>query len=229
MSDRPTHEEASVTSVAGLVERELRAAIIVMDLPPGARLSEQEIATRMKVSRQPVREALISLARTGLVLIQPQRGTQVVKISADHVMQARAIREQIEAGVVVRACEIGLSSMDISELRETTLIQTKAIDRGDLTAFKKADMEFHRMLAHQAELPLAWQTIGDIKAHLDRVCHLTLGNAESMRPLIQQHIDIIDRIESRDRQGAEKAMRQHLRELLLALPDVIERMPDFFD
>lgn len=200
-----------------------------MELPPGTRLSEQEIATQLSVSRQPVREALIRLASTGLVQIQPQRGTQVVKISADHVIQARAIREQIEAGVVLRACELGLSKLQISGLRELIRVQKEAIDHEDLTSFKNADEAFHRALADLAQLPLAWETISDIKAHLDRVCILTLETPANMRPLILQHEMIIDCIERRDGPAAELAIRHHLRELLLALPDVIERQPDFFE
>jgi GntR family transcriptional regulator, rspAB operon transcriptional repressor len=229
MAVRPTYSAQSGLGVAGQVEQRLRKAIVAMELPPGARLSEQEIATQLAVSRQPVREALIKLASTGLVQIQPQRGTQVVKISADHVIQARAIREQIEAGVVVRACELGLSKLQISGLHDMIRVQREAIDQEDLTAFKLADEAFHRELANQAHLPLAWETIGDIKAHLDRVCILMLETPASMRPLILQHEVIVDCIERRDGTNAERAMRLHLRELLLALPDVIERQPDFFE
>jgi DNA-binding GntR family transcriptional regulator len=62
---------ASGASAAGRVEAELRRAIIALELPPGTRLSEQEIALKYGVSRQPVREALIALARTRLVDVQP--------------------------------------------------------------------------------------------------------------------------------------------------------------
>src|SRR3712207_4115084 len=72
---------SSSSSAAFRVERELRRAIIDLELPPGSRLSEQDLASRLGVSRQPVREALIALAKTRLVEILPPRGTSVVKIS----------------------------------------------------------------------------------------------------------------------------------------------------
>src|SRR5690606_18330416 len=66
-------------SSAFQVERDLREAIIRLELLPGTRLSEQEIADRLGVSRQPVREALIALAKSKLVEVRSKRGTYVVK------------------------------------------------------------------------------------------------------------------------------------------------------
>ena len=77
------------------VADELRRAIIEMEIAPGAKLSEQEIAARYGVSRQPVREAFIALARARLVDIQPRSGTTVVKISISLMLEARFIRESL--------------------------------------------------------------------------------------------------------------------------------------
>src|SRR5918995_4992213 len=96
--------EPAPLSAAHRIETELRRSIIALELAPGARLSEQDIAERHGVSRQPVREALIGLAKTRLVEIQPQRGTTVVKISVRKMMEARFVREAIETAVVRRAC-----------------------------------------------------------------------------------------------------------------------------
>jgi DNA-binding GntR family transcriptional regulator len=62
--------ETGATS-ASQVERDLREAIIRLELKPGTRLSEQEIADSLGVSRQPVREALIALGKSKLVEVRP--------------------------------------------------------------------------------------------------------------------------------------------------------------
>ncbi len=225
-----TYHIAPVTgSAARQIERQLRASIISMDLPPGTRLSEIEFAEKFGVSRQPVREALIALARAELVSILPQRGTTVVKISASRMMQARFIREQIEAGVVRRACEAQLADTDRRMLDELVRRQHDALSRDDIEGFKVADESFHHHLARAAGLELAWQMIGDIKAHLDRVCHLTLTNAEAMRPLIGQHQAILDAVVRRDADAADTAMRLHLTEILRSLPVVMAERADLFD
>ena len=92
-------------SAARRVELEIRKAIITLAMKPGMPLSEKEIAARYGVSRQPVREAFISLSRAGLVEIHPRRGTFVVKISLDRMLEARFIRELMEVAVVRRACQ----------------------------------------------------------------------------------------------------------------------------
>jgi GntR family transcriptional regulator, rspAB operon transcriptional repressor len=222
------HISPDTGSVARQIERQLRASIISMELPPGTRLSETVFAAKFGVSRQPVREAMIALARADLVSILPQRGTTVVRISADRMMQARFIREQIEAGVARRACEIQVSDTDLHMLDQLIRRQADALARGDIDGFKIADERFHQNLARVAGLELAWQTIGDIKAHLDRVCHLTLTNAQAMKPLIGQHRNILDAVASRDADAAEQAMRFHLTEILRALPIVMAERADLF-
>ena len=87
------------------VKRELRRAIIALEIKPGVRLSEVDLAQRYGVSRQPVREALIGLAKSRLVEILPQHGTVVARISVQKMMEARFIQETIKVAVMRRACE----------------------------------------------------------------------------------------------------------------------------
>jgi DNA-binding GntR family transcriptional regulator len=71
--------EASTTS-AFRVQDELREAILTGSLPPGSRLRAEPLAERLRTSRTPVREALMLLAREGLVDIEPRRGAVVLNL-----------------------------------------------------------------------------------------------------------------------------------------------------
>src|SRR5437868_1302705 len=93
----------------------LRSAIVTMRLKPGEALSEQEIARRLHVSRQPVREAFIKLSEDGLVRVVPQRGTFVMKISAQAVTNARFVREAVECAIA-REAAARVTSADIKQL-----------------------------------------------------------------------------------------------------------------
>ncbi|QTL05785.1 GntR family transcriptional regulator [Aquabacter sp. L1I39] len=213
-------------SAAQRVEAELRRAIVTLALPPGTRLSEQEIAERAGVSRQPVREALIGLARTRLVEILPQRGTVVVKISVRKMMEARFVREAIETAVARRAAE-GFDRSARERVDDLLDLQAKAAAREDHETFQRYDEMFHATLAEGAGCGLAWEAIADIKAHMDRACHLTL--AGSMAPLVDQHRAIVTAVDAGDPDAAGAAMRAHLSEILRALPRIEAEHPDLFE
>jgi GntR family transcriptional regulator, rspAB operon transcriptional repressor len=219
---------SSSSSAAVRVERELRRAIIDLELPPGTRLSEQDLASRLGVSRQPVREALIALARTRLVEILPQRGTSVVKISVGKMMEARFVREAIEVAVVRRACEAFDREVRrrIDHLLE---VQEEAATDADHERFRRYDEQFHRALSTGAGCPMAWRTVEDIKAHMDRVCLLTLPGSDAMRPLVEQHRAIVAAIDAKSPRRAERAMSHHLSVILQALPRVEAEHPDLFE
>jgi len=209
-------ENVTPTSAAQRIEVELRRAIVAMELLPGARLSEETIAARHGVSRQPVREALIALSRTRLVEVIPQRGTRVAKISVAKMAEARFVREAIETAVVRRACE-GFDAKTRLRIDDLLDLQTKVADRNDHIAFQRYDELFHIALTEGAGCPLAWQAIADIKAHMDRVCQLTLPGTASMLPLVEQHRAIMAAIDARDGDAAAAAMHHHLTEILRAL------------
>jgi GntR family transcriptional regulator, rspAB operon transcriptional repressor len=216
------------SSATRRVERELRRAIIDLELPPGTRLSEQDLASRLGVSRQPVREALIGLAKTRLVEILPQRGTSVVKISVAKMMEARFVREAIEVAVVRRACEAfdREARQRIEHLLDT---QQEAATDGDHHSFRRYDEMFHMTLATGAGCPMAWRTVEDIKAHMDRVCLLTLPGPDAMLPLVEQHREVIAAVDAQDPDRAEQAMRHHLSAILRALPQVETEHPELFE
>ena len=214
-------------SSARRIEGEIRKAIITMAIAPGAPLSEQEIAERYRVSRQPVREAFIALSRAGLVEIVPRRGTFVVKISLDRMLEARFIRESLESAVVRRACERFDASVR-TRIDFYLDAQIIAAEAGAHYEFQRADEMFHAALAEGAGCPSAWTVINDIKAHMDRVCHLTLPSATALPNLIEQHRAIIAAVDARDADAAEAALRLHLSEILKALPTVRSAHADLF-
>src|SRR5450432_1687322 len=129
-------------SAAQQIEQALRRAIITLEMPPGMRLSENEVALRYGVSRQPAREALIALAKIGLVRVLPQSGTVVVKISARQMMQVRFTREALETAIVRRACE-RFDPMIRASIDSIMTAQRQAALANNHTAFQEHDERLH--------------------------------------------------------------------------------------
>lgn len=218
----------SVGSAAQRIERELRKAIVDLTVPPGERLSEADIAERYEVSRQPVREAFINLMRTGLVRIEPQRGTIVVKLSVRRMLEARFIREAVEIAIVRKAAQW----FDPHFERSARLLieeQSEAAEANDHLAFRRLDSMFHALLAEGADCGFAWRAIEHEKAHMDRVCTLTLHSPEAMRLLVAQHGAILDAIVDKRPDDAAQTMSAHLTEILAQVAGVELRHADWFE
>lgn len=215
------------TAVGPQVYRALRWQIIRGKLLPGTRLSETESAQRFNVSRQPVREAFIKLSEAGLVEIRPQRGTLVRKISEVAVLEARFVREAIEADIVKRLIEEGGTAV-VTELRTQLRLQQEAAQDSTPERFLALDELFHRTLAQAAGVPHAWKVVEEIKAQMDRVRYLSFIHMPVPK-LVAQHTHIVDAIEHNDPAMAEQAMRVHLREILHDLPLISAARPELFE
>ncbi|MDO1585242.1 GntR family transcriptional regulator [Rhizobium oryzicola] len=215
-------------SIAHKVERQLRSDILSLALPPGARISEQEIGELYGSSRQPGREALISLAKSRLVEILPQRGAVIARISVSKLMQAAFVRETIEKAVAKAACN-SFHFHARSRLDDCLVEQERAALAGDRTTFRRFDDLFHRLLAEGAGLPMAWTVVEDLKAHIDRACCLSLRNAEALQRLVAEHRAILAAIDARDVSAAEQALNLHLSDLLRDLPRLEAQHPDLFE
>lgn len=205
----------------------LRQAIAELRLRPGEALSEKEIAARFGVSRQPVREAFIKLSEAGLVEIRPSRGTYVMKISVREVVDARFVREAIECDIARTASRLA-SREQTARLREIIGEQERAAEAGDRWRFNDRDEAFHHAIAGVVACDYAWRIVETARIQIDRVRHLSLPDASPMPLLIRQHTTIVERLEAGDPDGAEAAMRRHLREILLALPRIAAAHPDLF-
>lgn len=212
-------------SVVEQLYARLRAAIISNALVPGARLSEAEVAVQHGISRQPVREAFIKLANEGLLEIRPQRGTFVARISVSEVMDARFVREAVEADIV-RLLARNPDPALVADLRRQLVCQ-ETLTGGPVRDFMDADETFHRTLAEGADKGRAWRVVVGMKAQMDRVRFLSSLRLPVDR-LIEQHRAVVDNIATGDVAGAEAAMRLHLQGILTDLPVIERERPEYF-
>ena len=206
-------------SAAAAIEKDLRRAIIELELKPGSRLSEQDIATRLGVSRQPVREALIRLANSRLIEIRPHRGTVVARISAREMTEALFVRQSVEIAVVAKAAQ-SFDAWQRKRIASLLLKQEEASSALDHAAFREHDEAFHIAIATGAGVGIAWIAIADMKTHMDRVCNMTLQSAADMQRRVREHQAIMAAIDAHDVQGAQDAMALHLGSILDDLPEL---------
>lgn len=214
-------------SAAASIEKDLRRAIVELDMLPGTRLSEQDIATKLGVSRQPVREAMIRLANSRLIEIRPHRGTVVARISAREMTEALFVRQSVEIAVVERAAE---NFDPWQRKRIETLMAEQEIDaeKLDHAGFREHDEAFHIAIAKGAGVGIAWIAIADMKSHMDRVCNLTLQSVADMQRRVREHRAIMAAIDARDVGMARAAMAEHLSSILDHLPELESKHASLF-
>jgi DNA-binding GntR family transcriptional regulator len=194
----------------------VKQEIISGVLTPNMRLSEFDLAERLKVSRTPVREALIKLAEDGLVRIVPQVGTFVAPISVASVREAQFIREHLECAVVADAATC-LTEKTLKVLRDNLRRQALAAEDNDWESFYALDEAMHETLAIAAGHDATWRIVQQSKTQFDRVRFLSFHMPHHMPQMIAQHTRIVDAVANGDANEASAAMRQHLREVLATL------------
>lgn len=201
-------------SIADSVFEELHRQILRLELPPGTKLSEFDVARALDVSRQPVRDAFYRLSKLGFLTIRPQRATTVSAISERAVMQARFIRMAIEAETVRVACKT-LTEEDFAAIEAIIAEQAKAVQARDPAAFHDLDDQFHREICQRAGTGYAWEMAREMKSHMDRVRFLSLSFASERA--FQEHKDILAAIRDRNEERAAEMVRNHLSRILMQI------------
>lgn len=212
-------------SATNLVYDELYRQIVELALPPGTRLSEQEVARQMGISRQPVRDAFYRLSQLGLIQIQPQRATTVSLISEEVVLQARFVRSALEMETVRAAAQL-TENAHIPELEAILKRQKAAVTAGDRIGFHELDDAFHQAICTASGNGFAWSLIRENKAHMDRVRYLSLSfGAQSA---FDDHLRILAALKAHDPDRAAKEMRVHLSRIVDILGQIRTTRPEIF-
>ncbi|MFI5063511.1 MAG: GntR family transcriptional regulator [Streptosporangiales bacterium] len=221
-------QQSRESSVRGQVYRLLLRDIVQCRAEPGQSLSEKEVAAALGVSRTPVREAFLQLAEDGLLVISPQRGTAVARISGRQVRQAQFTREVLERAVLAVDCR-NTAEQACGGLDSTLYAQRQAATRKDYEAFYDADELFHAELARLSGFEGVGRLAGGARAHLNRVRWLSLPEPHGIDDALRQHEEIASAVRAGDAQRADQVLTAHLRSVLEALPAIRERFPGYFD
>jgi GntR family transcriptional regulator, rspAB operon transcriptional repressor len=218
------------SSARGQVYRLLLRDIVHCVAKPGQPLSEKDVAATLGVSRTPVREAFLQLAEEGLLVISPQRGTAVARISTRQVRQAQFVREVLERAVLAVNCQnAGDARAGLAELDTALYWQRQAVARNDYAAFYEADEFFHAELARRSGLDEVGRVAGGARVHLNRVRWLSLPERGGVDAAIAQHLQIASAVSAGDTRRADEMLTAHLRTVLDVLPAIRQRFPGYFD
>lgn len=196
----------------------LREMILDLRLPPGGVVNEQELAAALELGRMPVREAIARLASDRFITVHPRRSTLVTAISLEDTLDIFDAREAIECGVAHIAARRARPG-DLATLRELVEAADRARQVTDPEAYLRDDHEIHAFLVHMVRNPLLQDAAGRLLLHNLRFWRSYWASRPAMHATMISHAGLLAALESRDPDGAEQAMREHIaasRQLLQA-------------
>lgn len=206
----------------------LHEQISTLQLKPGDRISEAEVAAQFGVSRQPVRDAFSRLANIDLLLIRPQRATEVRRFSMRNIEKARFIRAAIEKEVLYRAAQ-HCDASDANLLHASLAEQDSAVQQSDYQVFGHLDYAFHQLLCQIARAEYAFDVIMAEKAKVDRLCMLGHDKEQRLPDLVADHRAIANAVIDHAPEGAIKAGMIHLSRLDETIKRIEATNASYFD
>ena len=178
-------------------------------LSPGQRLTEADIADRLKVSRQPIHHALLLLKTQGFLCVTGRRGLAVTPIDQNFFSSLYEFRSAVEPLAVRLACA-RLTADDIKTARDLLADGEAATRRKDIRRMIEADMNFHTFLYELSGNTLIINAMRLNWQHLRRAMGTVLRHRTISTRVWNEHASIIDALSNRRVGVASSRMEAHI-------------------
>ncbi|APO46325.1 GntR family transcriptional regulator [Paenibacillus xylanexedens] len=205
----------------------LKERILHLELKPGTKISEKEIADELQVSRTPVREAFMKLAEEELLDIIPQSGTIVSHINLEHVEEGRFMREKMEKEIVTLAC-VSFPEEYRFRLETNIAMQEVCIGKNNFYRLFELDEEFHQILFQGTGKLRTWRMLQQLNIPFNRLRLLRLAEDSNLEVIISQHKEIYRLITERKTEQAVQVMEAHLRLVVIEQESIKAKYPHYF-
>lgn len=197
------------TSLRERVAESLRAALVSGRMAPGTTYSIPALAEQFGVSATPVREAMLDLVNEGIVAPVPNKGFRVVELTDAELDQITELRRLLEVPTVGGLAG-AINAAAIKRLRRLADAVSDAARRGDVVAYVEADRELHLALLGEAGNPRLVEMVGRLRDQ-SRLYGLEQLAADGVLvDSADEHVRLIEALESGDRRAAERVMAHHL-------------------
>jgi DNA-binding GntR family transcriptional regulator len=187
------------------VAERIREAIVSGRIGPGTWLREAQLATRLGVSRIPVREALTHLEAEGLVKRVPYRGTMVVRLTVDQVVESFMLRSLLE-GFATKLATPLLTPEEVETLKSLVVQLDECVRAGRQEELPSLHREFHSTIYKQCGSATLIRWITELYNQFPKSLHRTLRLEEPP----EEYRRIVDAIEAGNGDLAGKLMSEHL-------------------
>ncbi len=193
----------------------LKSAISQMgiyDHPSEIRLDERQLCEALGVSRTPVREAMALLEREGFVRSVPRRGIFVVRKTKREIIEMITVWAALESMAARLVCDRA-SDDEIGSLRTLFSNFEDGALRFRLNEYSVANLRFHQRIIELGHSPLILSMANGLLMHVRAIRGHTIGETDRVERSIADHMHIIEALEARDADLAERLVRDHALDL----------------
>ncbi|TKK84153.1 GntR family transcriptional regulator [Herbidospora galbida] len=191
------------------VAQALRDALVAGEMRPGVVYSAPVLAAQFGVSATPVREAMLDLAKEGLVEAVRNKGFRVTEMSDSDLDDITEIRRLIEVPTVARLAESGREA-DFERLRPLAREIVTSAERGDLLTYVNADLRFHVELLSLAGNAHLVEVVRELRGRARLYGLKGLADAGKLVDSAREHVELLDALIDGDRAAAEHIMGDHI-------------------
>jgi len=210
------------------VYRALWDAIMTMDIYTGdepPRLDERRLAEDLGVSRTPVREAISRLEQQGLVETVPRRGAFVVRKTKDEILEIISVWAALE-GMAARLATKVATDEEIAQLRKLFVtFETAQGAEARIDEYSNTNIRFHQNIIALSKNKLLKEMSDTLFVHMRAIRAQTIMERDRMKRSIIDHMHIIEAIENRNTELAERLVYEHC----FGLAEHIDNYADYLE
>ena len=200
------------------VYESLKVMIANHRFKPGTRLNVEQLTKEFGVSRTPVWEAVRRLEQEGLLKNIPNRGVFMVEMTLPMALELYQVREVLE-GLSGRLAVKNLDDDMLEDMERCLAAQQTALQQEDLIAYSKWDFQFHAIIYEASGNRFLREMLKSIK---DKMRPLIGQTRDRLVQSYNRHREILEALQCRDPDRAEKALLQHNREMQIHLQNLIK-------
>lgn len=206
--------------------RVIKDNIVSLEFIPGTFVSENEMALELGLSRTPVREAIIDLAKASVIETVPQRGNYVTLIDPEMVNESRFLRQVLDKAVIQVACE-SHDEEGLAMLEENVQLQEFYLDKNAENKIFLLDNQFHEGIYKVAKKGRIFEMRSTLMIHFDRVRSLAVETVKDMK-IVKDHREMLEAIKRNDKEAAVALVDKHLGRYQFDQDIIRAQYPEYF-
>ncbi len=196
----------------------------VYQMPDEGRIDERKLALSLGVSRTPLRESINRLVTEGFLKVVPRKGVYVIRKSKREIIEILRVRSALE-GMAARLATEHFTEKEIRMMRRIFSPFNPSNVEKRILKYSNANIKFHEVVLKTSRCEKLIELAGNLFDHMRMIRFRTISFGERARKSVIEHSRIIEALEKRDADLAERRMREHIDDLVRHVENNVDFLP----